>query len=114
VSTLTEFGSIKTTDAVVSVVTLHLEPDRSPTILQEIVEALRREYGSLTGFISADVLLSLDEKTLAIVSEWANVHSWGASRYDPRVGELLENCLDNSSALAFEIYYRKSHFAGAA
>jgi hypothetical protein len=114
VSTLTDFGAIKASDAVVSVVTLHLELDRSPTILQDIIEALRREYGSLAGFISADVLLSLDEKTLAIVSEWTNVHAWGASRYDPRVGELLENCLDNSTALAFEIYYRKSHFVGEA
>jgi hypothetical protein len=108
----TDFAGIRAADAIVSVVTVHLDAERSPTILQEIIESISSHYGELGGFISADVLVSLDEKKLALMSEWANIHSWAASRYDQRVGELLENCLDNSTALAFEIYYRKSHFVG--
>lgn len=111
--TRTELESTQASVAVVSILTVHLDAARSPSILADVIHEVRAEYGSLCGFLSADVLLSVDEKTLAVVSEWNDVHCWAASRYDPRVGELLARCLDNSTALAFEVYYRKSHFAAA-
>jgi hypothetical protein len=97
-------------EPVVSVVTVALDPGHSPTIVGEIIEALQSEYGDLPGFIRSDVLVGTDLQTLAIVTEWRDIHHWSASRYAPCVGRILEGCLLNSTGLAFELYYRRAQF----
>lgn len=100
-------------DAVVSVVTVLLSETHSPEVLKQAIDVLRGECNDLTGFLSGEVLLSDNAKKLAIVTEWRDIHAWSASRYDTRVGNMLEMCLVNSTVLDFELYHRKARFAGA-
>jgi hypothetical protein len=97
-------------ELVVSIVTVALDPAHSPTIVGDIIEALQNEYGDLAGFVRSDVLVSTDLQTLAILTEWRDIHHWSASRYDPCVGRVLEGCLLNSTALSFELYFRRAQF----
>lgn len=100
-------------EVVISVVTAHLETEHLQKIVDEVTDVLRGESADMPGFIAGHVLVSLDERTLTIVTEWRDSHLWSQSRYDTRVGQMLEHCLINSSALDFELYQRKAHFVVA-
>lgn len=99
-------------DAVISVITILLSETHSPELLEQAIEVLRGECNDIAGFITGEVLLSQDAQKLAIVTEWSSSHAWSASRYDVRVGNMLEVCLANSSVLDFELYHRKARFVG--
>jgi len=99
-------------EVVVSVITAQLEAAHFQEIVDEVTEVLRAESTSLPGFVTGHVMVSTDAKKLAIITEWRNDHFWSASRYDKRVGQMLEHCLANSSFLDFELYSGKAHFAG--
>jgi hypothetical protein len=97
-----------TGEAVVSVVTVLLNGLQSEALLDRAVDVLREESVDLPGFLGGDALLSTDAKTLAIVTEWRDIHAWSASRYDMKVGQLLEEFLNSSTVLGFEVYHRKA------
>lgn len=98
-------------EIVVSVITILLSETHSPELLEQAIEVLRGECNDIAGFISGEVLLSQDAKTLAIVTEWSSSHAWSLSRYDVRVGNMLEAFLMNSTVLDFELYHRKARFS---
>jgi hypothetical protein len=105
-----EMNNTQSDEVVVSVITVLLRTTRSPEVLKQAIETLRGECNDVAGFVSGEVLLSVDARRLAIVTEWRDVHAWGASRYDVRVGNMLEVCLANSTVLDFEVYRRRARF----
>lgn len=104
--------SIRTDEVVISVVTAHLKTAHLHEVVDEAIEVLRGEAEEIPGFITGHVLVSIDAKKLAIVTKWRDIHAWSASRYDKRVGKMLEDCLSNSIVLDFELYRGKAHFIG--
>ncbi len=101
-------------EVVVSVITAHLGAAHFQEVVDEVTEVLRAESMDVPGFITGHVLVNTDARKLAIVTEWRNSHFWSASRYDKRVGQMLEDCLVNSSVLDFELYSGKAHFVATA
>lgn len=108
----TSVTEIRSDEAVISVVTAHLKTAHSHEVIDEAVEVLRGEAEGMPGFLAGHVLVSIDAKKLVIVTEWRDSHAWSASRYDKRVGKMLEDCLSNSIVLDFELYRGKAHFIG--
>jgi heme-degrading monooxygenase HmoA len=98
------------TNPVVSVTTLRIELERAAALLGETLASLAEvETKSLPGFLSAEVLLSVDNETVLILSEWTNRHAWGKSRYDPIVESLIKDFYADSAAIEFEVYTRRAH-----
>ncbi len=96
------------TNPVVSVTTLRIEQERAAGLLAETLASLEEvETKNLPGFLSAEVLLSVDNETVLILSEWTNRHAWGKSRYDPIVESLIKDFYADSSAIEFEVYTRR-------
>lgn len=106
-----EANSAQSDETVVSVITILLSEPHSPKLTEQAIEVLRGECNDIAGFISGEVLLSRDIKKLAIVTEWSDSHAWSLSRYDVRVGNMLEVCLANATVLDFELYHRKARFS---
>lgn len=97
----------------VSVVKLRIQPSDTPDILSKASDVLQYESRELLGFIAGEVLVSADMKTIVILTEWVDAHAWGRSRYDARVGKMLEDCLAASPEIEFEIYSRHAKFLAA-
>jgi heme-degrading monooxygenase HmoA len=104
--------SIRSDEVVVSVITAHLRTEHLRDVVGEAIEILRGEAEDMPGFITGHVLVSIDAKALAIITEWMDSHVWSASRYDKRVGKMLEHCVSNSIILDLELYRRKAHLIG--
>jgi hypothetical protein len=103
-------------EVVVSVITVTLKgaaATHSSKILKRVIEVLRGERNDISGYITGEVLLGDDTKQLAIVTEWRDRHSWSVSRYDTRIGNMLEVLFANSTVLDFKLYRRKARFVAA-
>ncbi len=99
--------------SIVSVVKLRIEPSDTPNILSEASNVLQQESRERSGFIAGEVLVSTDSKTVVILTEWVDGRAWSRSRYDARVGKMLEDGLAASSEIEFEIYDRHAKFFAA-
>lgn len=106
-------GDVRSSDVVVSVITAHLKTGKLQEVADQVTDVLHGESTNMPGFVTGHVLVSIDAKRFAIVTKWQDSHLWSASRYDRRVGQMLENCFVNSSVLDFELYRGKAHFVGA-
>jgi heme-degrading monooxygenase HmoA len=104
--------SIRSSEIVISVVTAHLKNPHLHEVVDEAIEVLRGEAEEMPGFITGHVLVSTDAKKLAIVTKWRDSHTWSKSRYDERVGKMLEDCLSSSVVLDLELYCEKAYFVG--
>ena len=97
---------------VVSVIKVKIDPKDAADLLSKTLDALAAEgRKNLPGFLAAQVLLSVDNKTIVVLSEWSDRHAWGKSRYDPIVESLLEDCYAKATAIEFEIYTRRGELA---
>jgi quinol monooxygenase YgiN len=91
---------------VLSVVKVRIEPDKADVIVAEAAETLRSASAVQPGFLAGEILVGHDRKTVVLISEWTDLHTWSQSRYDVRVGKTLEHYLAASSEIEFEIYDR--------
>ncbi|HEY1680194.1 MAG TPA: hypothetical protein VGF98_00940 [Candidatus Tumulicola sp.] len=96
-----------TEQAVIGVIKMKTSATEVPALLEEINAIFVVERVSLDGFLAAQVLLSVDGKTIAIMTEWKDRHAWARSRYDMRIGRLIEHCLLKSATIEFELYTRR-------
>ncbi len=103
-------GSAAQPVSVLSVVKLRLDPGDTASILSEAADVLQGESKTQYGFLAGEILVSHDRKTVVILTEWTDLHTWSQSRYDVRVGKMLEDCLAASSEIEFEIYDRHARF----
>jgi quinol monooxygenase YgiN len=93
---------------VISVVKIRIEPHQAAGLLAKALDALAAESRkNLPGFLTGQVLLSVDNKVVALLSEWTDRHAWGKSRYDPIVESLIADFHDESLAIDFELYTRR-------
>lgn len=93
---------------VVNVMKVKIDPKEAPSLLAKTLEALAAvETENLPGFLSAQVLLSVDNKTIVVLGEWTDRHAWGKSRYDPVVESLVKDCYDKAAAIEFDVYTRR-------
>jgi hypothetical protein len=97
---------------VISVVKLRVESSDSSTLLDHAAHVLHGEAKALPGFLSGEILVSQDAKTIVILTEWVDSHLWAQARYDLHVGKLLEDCFVNCPTLEFEVYRRHAKFLG--
>jgi hypothetical protein len=91
---------------VVSMVELRVDAADSSILLDEAVAVLTAEARDQAGFIAGEVLGSIDRTSIKIVTEWSDRHAWGQSRYDRRVGLMLEHCNTKATRIEFEVYVR--------
>lgn len=96
--------------SVLSVVKVWLEPTAAPKILDEASHVLDEESKTRAGFIAGEILVSSDSTKVVILTEWTDPHAWSQSRYDGRVGKMLEDCLIASTKIEFEVYDRHARF----
>jgi quinol monooxygenase YgiN len=90
---------------VISVMKVKIDPKDAPGLLAETLDAFAgEEVKNLPGFLTAQLLLSVDNETIVVMSEWSDRHAWGKSRYDPIVGTFVKDCYDKAIAIEFEIY----------
>lgn len=82
-------------------------------VVCKIAEVLTAESKDLPGFLAAEILCSIDNKTIVILTEWCDHHAWGQSRYDSRVGEMIGSLYINSATIEFETYTRQGTFKKA-
>jgi quinol monooxygenase YgiN len=92
--------------SVLSVVKIRVEAGVADAILRDVAETLTSESTTQAGFLAGEIFISRDKKTVAIVTEWTDVHAWSRSRYDARVGKTLEAFLTGRPQIEFEIYDR--------
>lgn len=98
--------------SVFSVVKLRVKPSGELPLLAKALDVLKEESTTLDGFIAGNLLVSLDSRTVVVLTEWVDRHSWSRSRYDSRVGEMLEDCFTESPEVEFEVYNSQAQFRG--
>lgn len=79
-------------------------------VVNKIAAVLTAESKELPGFLAAEILGSVDNKTIVILTEWCDHHAWAQSRYDARVGEMIGSLYINSATIEFETYTRQGTF----
>src|SRR5664279_1611388 len=89
---------------VISVIKIKIDPADAPGLLMGALDTIALEGKDLHGFLAAQVLLSVDNRTMVVMTEWSDRHAWGKSRYDPDVEKLIERLSLKSSTIEFEIY----------
>jgi heme-degrading monooxygenase HmoA len=94
-------------ESVIGVIKLKTTPAEATDLLKEINAVFLVERQSLPGFLAAQVLQSVDNATIVIMTEWSDRHTWAKSRYDMRIGQLLERILMKSVTIEFELYVRR-------
>jgi quinol monooxygenase YgiN len=100
------------TKPVVSVMKVKIDPKDAAGLLAKTLDALAAEGSkNLPGFLAAQVLLSVDNKIIVVLSEWSDRHAWGKSRYDSIVESLVKDCYDKAVTIEFEIYTRRGEVA---
>ncbi len=97
-------------DPVIGVIKVKIDPLDAPELLAEAIEVLDAESKDVQGFLSAQILVSVDDKTIVILTEWSDHHAWSQSRYDARVGKMVEHCNAKSTTIEFELYTRRGEF----
>jgi quinol monooxygenase YgiN len=98
---------------VIGVIKMKTSTSEVPALLKEINAIFVVERSSIEGFLAAQVLQSVDDKTVVIMTEWSHRHAWARSRYDMRIGRLIEHCLLKSATIEFELYIRRGAVAAA-
>lgn len=96
--------------SVFSVVKIRVQPDAASPLLGKTLDVLKEESTKLPGFVAGELLVSLDGTIVVILTEWVDRHAWSRSRYDARVGEMLEDCLAESHHIEFEVYDCRAKF----
>lgn len=96
--------------SVLSVVKVWLEPATAPKLLDEASNVLDEESRRQAGFIAGELLVSTNTTKVVILTEWTDRHAWSQSRYDARVGKMLEDCVAASTEIEFEVYDRHARF----
>jgi heme-degrading monooxygenase HmoA len=94
-------------EPVIGVIKLKTSAAEAPSLLKEINAIFIVERTSIPGFLAAQVLQSLDGRTIVIMTEWTDRHAWARSRYDMRIGKLIEHFLLQSATIEFELYVRR-------
>jgi heme-degrading monooxygenase HmoA len=112
-STIADGPALTDQSIVVSIVKVRLESGDVKTLLAETFDVLQLELKKIPGFLGGEILVSLDGKAFVVRTEWANLHAWSRSRYDARVGTMLEHCGAASKQLEFEVYARHANVAGS-
>ena len=93
----------------VSVVKIRIEPERAAALLAKALAGLAAEgKKNLPGFLTGQILLSVDNTTVALLSEWSDRHAWGKSRYDPIVESLIADFHHESLEIEFDLYTRRA------
>ena len=93
---------------VVSVMTIKIDPNEAASLLAIALDNLAgEEVKNLPGFLTGQVLLSVDNRTILLLSEWSDRHAWGKSRYDPIVEGFVKDCYEKAIGFDFEIYTRR-------
>jgi hypothetical protein len=95
------------TEPVIGVIKLKTSGSEAAELLKEINAVFIVERQSVPGFLAAQVLQSVDGGTIVIMTEWSDRHAWAKSRYDMRIGQLLERFLMISITIEFELYVRR-------
>lgn len=95
---------------VIGVIKIRVDAADVEELLAEGIEVLTAESRELQGFLAAQILVSVDNKTIVVLTEWSDHHAWGRSRYDVRVGEMTECLYIKSTAIEFETYTRRANF----
>jgi len=93
-------------EPVIGVIKIKFAPVDAAALMREAIEMLAVESKALPGFTAAQVLLSVDNSTMVILTEWRDHHAWAQSRYDLGVGKFMEHALFKSTTIEFEIYTR--------
>ena len=95
---------------VIGVIKLRMAASDTPDILAQSIAVLAEESRDLAGFRGAQILVSIDSSILIVLTEWSDHHAWSQSRYDLRVGKMLEEYHAKATAIEFELYTRRSEF----
>ncbi|MEO9170907.1 MAG: hypothetical protein ABI282_11865 [Candidatus Baltobacteraceae bacterium] len=103
-------NTASTLEPVIGVVKIKIAAIDAPQLLAEAIEVLGSESRVLQGFVAAQILVSVDNKTMVILTEWSDHHMWAQSRYDARVGKMLEHCSARSTTIEFELYSRRGEW----
>jgi quinol monooxygenase YgiN len=98
---------------VISVVKVRVETGDAKALLAEAAGVLQLEATNMPGFLTGEILLSVHRNVFVIRTEWTDIHAWSRSRYDARVGAMLEHCEAASKELEFEVYARHASVAGS-
>jgi heme-degrading monooxygenase HmoA len=93
-------------EPVIGVIKIKLDPLDAAALMSEAIEMLAVESETLPGFTAAQVLLSVNNSTVVILTEWRDHHAWAQSRYDLGVGKFMEHALFKSTTIEFELYTR--------
>lgn len=97
-------------EPVIGVIKIKIDAMDAPELLDEAIEVLGIESRTLQGFVAAQVLVSTDNKTIVVLTEWRDRHAWAQSRYDNRVGKMTEHCNAKSTTIEFELYTRRGEW----
>jgi heme-degrading monooxygenase HmoA len=92
---------------VIGVIKMKTSATEVPSLLEQINAIFLVERTSIEGFLAAQVLQSIDGRTIVIMTEWTDRHAWARSRYDMRIGKLIEHFLLKSATIEFELYVRR-------
>lgn len=103
--------TIGTDEAVIGVIKIKVDAADVSELLAEGTAVLSAESRDLPGFLAAQILVSVDNRTIVILTEWSDRHAWSQSRYDVRVGEMTERLYIKSTIIEFETYTRRANFA---
>jgi quinol monooxygenase YgiN len=95
-------------EPVIGVIKIKIDPVDAPALMREAIEVLVIESKTLPGFTGSQVLVSADNTTIIVLTEWRDHHAWAQSRYDLGVGKFIEHCLIKSTTIEFELYTRRS------
>jgi len=98
---------------VIGVIKIKVEASDVGELLAEGTDVLSAESRDLQGFLAAQILVSVDNKTIVVLTEWSDRHAWSQSRYDVRVGEMTERLYIKSTIIEFETYTRRANFTRA-
>jgi len=96
--------------SVLSVVKVWGDPAIAADLLEEAATVLDYESKTQAGFIAGEILVSHNGTKIVILTEWTDGHLWSQSRYDARVGKMLEDCVTASTEIEFEVYDRHARF----
>ncbi|MEO6835216.1 MAG: hypothetical protein ABI231_04840 [Candidatus Tumulicola sp.] len=106
----THSGTTNVKEGVIGVIKVRIDAADAPELVAQAVDVLAEESRDLAGFQAAQILVSVDNKTMVVLTEWIDHHAWSQSRYDARVGKMMEQCLLKSTAIEFELYTRRRDF----
>ncbi len=95
---------------VIGVIKITVDAGDVAELIAEGTAVLAAEPEDLPGFLAAQILLSVDNKTIVVLTEWTDHHAWSQSRYDARIGDMTERFYIKAATIEFETYYRRASF----